>query len=819
MGKIENFIINMQKKPFILSLINDLNGEVFAVGGVTRDLILNKSNKDIDLVVRNIPIDRLINALKKYGEVNVVGKSFGVIKFIDSSDGLDYDVALPRTEKPTGAGGYRGFDVQSDEHLQIADDLSRRDLRLNAMAININTGKFVDPLGGLDDIEKKQISMANLEAFSDDPLRMLRTIMFASRFGFNIESETLEQIRKNAHKVKEISPERILIEFDKIVKKGNILMGVELLVETGIFAQIFGRNIEPSRIERRDFPGVKTMGEFIFLMSYGVVENSANFFLENLKGDNDSYNEIRALEIAFSSDLLNTNMLKLASRSIAHNMYLISPQSLNSQIIPEQIEIAAKDLLSGAYPKTVNELAINGNDIMRAGLQGKEIGNMQKSLLMKIYDNKVRNNREELSALLPQTNVNEELIPYSDDYIEDDYDIDMDAAYERAIEIAKDNGINILSNKELAAVTTNNNGEVIGAIFESVNDREYSFDVVIDKNYQRMGYGKELIGFGIEQYNQYKDIYGAKLKLNLDVVNPNMQALLKKYFNFRTTKKTGNDRANMTLRSNEGVADKYAEKKFGIPDTDRIANDKFTKHLQVQNEKPVAYVDDNSELPIFKNPKSLSNFEANVRAVADSEGNIYVSLIDGDFVHRNLARSVDIFDVYHNLDKYVLLHRVENSNIFGLSDVSDAKIYSDTEIYDNNINILNLAHKKNMQYSFQPKYYGNISTSSRVLNEQHKKSKYKNAKDSLFKSKNISADMKELISKYLTSGTRYYDGGKLYGLSKPNILREKSSKAEGVSMGADKNGFFVFTHRARSKSHPTPEQITKTEINFIESTG
>jgi len=100
-----------------------------------------------------------------------------------------------------------------------------------------------------------------------------------------------------------------------------------------------------------------------------------------------------------------------------------------------------------------------------------------------------------------------------------------------------------------------------------------------------------------------------------------------------------------------------------------------------------------------------------------------------------------------------------------------------------------------------------------------KKSKYKNTLQSLMNSKNISKDMKELISKYLTGGSTYHEGGRVHGLSKPNVLREKSNKANGVSMGADKNGFYVYTHRARSKSKPTPDDITVKEIDFIESTG
>jgi len=100
-----------------------------------------------------------------------------------------------------------------------------------------------------------------------------------------------------------------------------------------------------------------------------------------------------------------------------------------------------------------------------------------------------------------------------------------------------------------------------------------------------------------------------------------------------------------------------------------------------------------------------------------------------------------------------------------------------------------------------------------------KKSMYGKCKDSLMRSKTIPKEMKEEILKYFTSGSTYHEGGRVHGLSKPKEMTGKSPKSSGVSMGADKNGFYVYTHRARSKSHPTPDKITVTEINFIESTG
>ena len=98
-------------------------------------------------------------------------------------------------------------------------------------------------------------------------------------------------------------------------------------------------------------------------------------------------------------------------------------------------------------------------------------------------------------------------------------------------------------------------------------------------------------------------------------------------------------------------------------------------------------------------------------------------------------------------------------------------------------------------------------------------SNYKKTIGSLERSKNIPSEMKELISKYLNSSSKYVDGGKVLNLSIPKELKEKSPKVSGVSMGADKNGFFVYTHRARSKSFNKPESISIKSIEFINSTG
>ena len=390
----------IKDKDFIKSLILAHGADVYMVGGIVRDTFLNKKNKDIDLVVRLITIDDLIKILENFGRVDVVGKSFGVIKFIADEDGLEYDIALPRKEKISGEGGYRGFIVNTDKNLSIDEELLRRDATINSIAYSVNTCQFIDPTNGLDDLKNKIIRATNQKAFSDDPLRMLRMIIFAARLDFVIEDETMEMIKKNVSRIKEIAGERILEELRKIIdKNGDSLYTADLLRETGLYEEIFGRDVPNQLISHFDHEGwenIKTLGEFIFMLTY-TTGKPAEIFTQRLKGDVTTQKEILALNKAW---IAATNNNPFLARLVAHQMHKICPTSLNSKIIPEHMQKAANELLDGNYPKGFKELSVNGIDLMELGLEGKEIGNTLTMFLTKIYNNQVGNSKKELLNLI-----------------------------------------------------------------------------------------------------------------------------------------------------------------------------------------------------------------------------------------------------------------------------------------------------------------------------------------------------------------------------------------------------------------------------------
>jgi len=192
--------------------------EAYVVGGAVRDVLRGKKSKDYDFVIRGIPMQKLADVLARQGTVNLVGKKFGVLKFIPRSVKKNpallkyfepFDIALPRKEFSIHhTGHYRDFSVKCDYRLLIEDDLSRRDFTMNAIAYDIHRKVFVDPFGGMQDIEKRIIRTVGdpKTRFEEDYSRMLRAVRFFCQFGYTIEKETAHAIKDEMKNInKEIS--------------------------------------------------------------------------------------------------------------------------------------------------------------------------------------------------------------------------------------------------------------------------------------------------------------------------------------------------------------------------------------------------------------------------------------------------------------------------------------------------------------------------------------------------------------------------------------------------------------------------------------
>jgi tRNA nucleotidyltransferase (CCA-adding enzyme) len=214
-------------------IVRDLTASGFRaviVGGSVRDALLGLEPKDFDAEVYGISYDSLAEFLSGRGSVDLVGKSFGVVKL--SSDNHTWDFSVPRRDSKTGPG-HRDFRATFDADITPREAASRRDFTVNAIAYDPVTGELLDFFGGQTDL-RNRVLRATSEAFSEDPLRVLRGMQFACRFDLTVDSATAEMSRAIASEYSTIARERIAEEFMKwavkSVRPGRI---AEYLKATG----------------------------------------------------------------------------------------------------------------------------------------------------------------------------------------------------------------------------------------------------------------------------------------------------------------------------------------------------------------------------------------------------------------------------------------------------------------------------------------------------------------------------------------------------------------------------------------------------------
>lgn len=203
--------------------------EVLVVGGFVRDHLLGIESKDVDLEVYGLEYRQILDILRPHFHASLVGQSFGVLK-VDN----EIDVALPRRESKQGSG-HKEFDVQSDPGLDPMIAFARRDFTINAIGMRPD-GTLVDPYHGADDLKRKILRATSI-AFKDDPLRVLRGMQFAARFGFTMEKQTITWCHEVFSELPTLSEERIYGEWGKWASKGIIpSRGLDILTQTGWIA-------------------------------------------------------------------------------------------------------------------------------------------------------------------------------------------------------------------------------------------------------------------------------------------------------------------------------------------------------------------------------------------------------------------------------------------------------------------------------------------------------------------------------------------------------------------------------------------------------
>ena len=208
----------------------------FLVGGAIRDKILGIATESTerDYVV----VDSSPEEMKSLG-FRQVGKEFPVFLHPQSKE----EYALARLERKVGKG-YKGFEFITSKSVTLEQDLSRRDLTINAIAQNKDgSGEYIDPFGGLDDLKARKLKHVS-EAFTEDPVRILRTARFASRFnhlGFTIDSKTLDLMKMmvSSGEVDALTPERVFKEINLSMNSESPSIFFEVLIESGAYQRLF----------------------------------------------------------------------------------------------------------------------------------------------------------------------------------------------------------------------------------------------------------------------------------------------------------------------------------------------------------------------------------------------------------------------------------------------------------------------------------------------------------------------------------------------------------------------------------------------------
>ena len=419
-----------------IKILNKLNkcGKGYIVGGAIRDILLGLKPKDVDFTT-NLPYETLKKIFSEYTPKET-GKSFGVLRI--RINNIDYEIAKFRKD-------IYGKEEKVAFVDEIKNDLVRRDFTINAMAYNQKEG-IIDLYNGQKDIENRIINFVGNaeERIIEDPLRVLRAFRFMSRLNFSLSENTIEAIKNQKFLLKNIPEEKITMEFSKLLLGDNIKNTLTLMKDTGVLELIIPEfkatydfnqcnphhNLDlfnhiinvvskvPADLELRysallhDIakPIVQTFDEkgIAHYKTHEIVgADMARDILARMKLPVkliDTVVEIIKKHMVLYKDITDKkfnkllsemgydNLLRLIEHSIADN------SSKNNEVVSTENDLheRLKRAVEKQMQVTVNDLAINGKDLIELGFNGKEIGEIKKELLDKYLSEEIQNNKKEM---------------------------------------------------------------------------------------------------------------------------------------------------------------------------------------------------------------------------------------------------------------------------------------------------------------------------------------------------------------------------------------------------------------------------------------
>ena len=419
-----------------IKILNKLNeyGKGYIVGGAIRDILLGLKPKDVDFAT-NLPYETLKTLFSEYTPKET-GKSFGVLR-IRIND-IDYEIAKFRED-------IYGKEEKVAFVDEIKNDLARRDFTINAMAYNQKEG-IIDLYNGQKDIENRIINFVGNaeERIIEDPLRVLRAFRFMSRLDFSLSENTIEAIKKQKDLLKNIPEERITMEFSKLLLGENIKNTLTLMKDTGVLELIIPEfkatydfeqcnphhNLDlfnhiinvvskvPADLELRYSALLHDIAKSI-VQTFDE-EGIAHYKTHEIVGADmardiltrmklpvkliDTVVEIIKKHMVLYKDITDKKFNKLLSEMGYDNLWRLIEHSIadnsskNNEVVSTENDLheRLKRAVEKQMQVTVNDLAVNGKDLIELGFTGKEIGEIKKELLDKYLSEEIQNNKEEM---------------------------------------------------------------------------------------------------------------------------------------------------------------------------------------------------------------------------------------------------------------------------------------------------------------------------------------------------------------------------------------------------------------------------------------
>jgi tRNA nucleotidyltransferase (CCA-adding enzyme) len=390
--------------PPVLALVKiagkdarELGQELYIVGGVVRDLFLDRANFDFDLVVEGDAITLAQKLAKESQAKLTIHSRFGTAKLLYPDFNIDLATARRETYSRPGA-------LPTVEPGSLKDDLIRRDFSINAMALHLNPqrfGELIDLYNGRNDLERRLIRILHPNSFIDDATRILRAIRYEQRLGFKMETETEKLLRRDAAMLDTISGDRLRHELELILKEDEperiLSRAGELRVLSRLHPSLKGDGWLARTFARaRQVSQRTTLSNlYLCLIIYNLSEKQNEEFISRLNFPKNTAETMRQT-LQLKAQLPELANAGLKPSDIYRLLHGYPATAIQANALASESAIATQHLNLYLHKLRYVKPVLNGDDLKRLGISaGPKIREILDSLQKAKLDGKVRTRKDE----------------------------------------------------------------------------------------------------------------------------------------------------------------------------------------------------------------------------------------------------------------------------------------------------------------------------------------------------------------------------------------------------------------------------------------